>query len=195
MAEPSTPPSPSPPDPARVRRLALFVAAAALVMVAISFIDVSIRHTRANPFEPGADLGVPPIAESPWHPMRHLDPSRLPWTLDPMEGWPAELREAADAPCGLARVLRARYGAWLPDAARRGPDPVQRCAGLTTPAARREALEGLGFQGGDPGRDGPLLLRVEDGWVLERLQQGQYELAVVQGRGLVLRRAVKGASR
>ncbi|MEL6177453.1 MAG: hypothetical protein AAFS10_00800 [Myxococcota bacterium] len=167
------------PDTTRLSQLGTAAGVAASVLVVVSLIDVRLRHPKPNPFEPDPRVGVPTLADPPWHPMVHTDPSRLPWVIDPVEAWPATLRDQGQTHCGLAKVLQVRYPLWLPEAARRAPDPSHpHCLGP-------EALTSAGFTEGNPDRDGPMLQATNDGWVLER--RGATELALVKQQGLVFR--------
>jgi hypothetical protein len=134
---------------------------------------------KPNPYPHGP--GLPTLREDPFDPTRsYIDLSLLPWTLDPAQSWPPELRAQAGRPCGALAVLSARYPLWRPPRVDAESDPVALCAKA-------------------PDEAGRLALLRQAGWIAEErmtlegqvlvLERGEtWDLALVPERGLQMRR-------
>ncbi len=153
-----------------------------LVFAARSVWEYIELSDRPNTFQ--APIGVSALLEGPFESTRSgIDPQRLPWIIDPAEGWSLEQRTKLREPCGLWAVLSQRYPLWKPtQAAQTTPDPEALCR-----SGGAKALKDAGWIHGSLRKPGVMLHPdLEQNLVLERHRQ--WELVLERRRGLVVRR-------
>ena len=172
-------------DRTRIGILACAASAVSLTLLSYAVNDYRALSRKPNPLNIG-DSGLPAIQAPPWGSFSTIDPSRLPWTLDPSERWPKSLKQKAAEPCGLAAVLVQRYPLWVPTSAVR-TDPTKRCRGANSPLQRETRLREMGFFAKSPQKHSLRRLPEEEGWLIQRDISKQFEL-VLTSNGLLLRR-------